>query len=224
MIISKGSLKFIRLRRVDSELVREWRNSPKIAQFMEYREYITPEMQEAWFNSVNNQNNLYMLIESGGKKIGLLNAKDIDWEKKNLEGGLFFWDESLWNTEMPLKIVMTFTEFGLRFFHGFTMYAHILKSNERAIRFNKELGFELCEGQEDVVNQLYSATRETYYAKGAKLRKAFYTLTGKEPLKILFEPEDYRSKIADHIEPHIDYSVITHIREFDGSKEFTLEF
>ena len=31
------------------ELVRRWRNHPKIRRYMEFREEITPEMQEKWF-------------------------------------------------------------------------------------------------------------------------------------------------------------------------------
>ena len=51
------------------ELVREWRNDPKISQYMEYREYITSEMQEKWFEETNNDKNYFFLIEFEGKEI-----------------------------------------------------------------------------------------------------------------------------------------------------------
>ena len=31
------------------ELVRNWRNDPKISQYMDFKEYISPEMQLNWF-------------------------------------------------------------------------------------------------------------------------------------------------------------------------------
>jgi len=37
----------------DIEMVRRWRTSPEIAQFMLYREPITPEMQEKWYASLD---------------------------------------------------------------------------------------------------------------------------------------------------------------------------
>jgi RimJ/RimL family protein N-acetyltransferase len=211
------------LKREDSELLREWRNSPKIAQFMEYREYITPEMQQAWFDSVNNNNNLYFIIELSGNKIGLFNAKNIDWEGKTFEAGVFFWDDTLWNSETPLKVVITFADFGFRFIKDFTIYARILKSNHRAIRFNTQLGFELCDNQEDIENQLYKATSESYFQKAYKLRKAFYSLVDNSPVKILFEPEDFQSNLISHFEPFIDREAIKSISVTESGKEYTLE-
>lgn len=223
MIISKGSLRFIRLKEEDSELLREWRNSTKISQFMEYREYITPEMQKAWFETVNNNNNLYFMVELAGKKIGIFNAKDIDWENKTFESGVFLWDESLWNTETPLKVVITFADFGFRFIHDFTVYARILKSNQRAIRFNTQLGFEICENQENVENQLYKATPESYFRKADKLRRAFYSLVDNTPVMVLFEQEDYQTNLVNYFEPHIDKSAVKSVIQTDDGIEYTLE-
>ena len=84
MIIKKFGITFKRLEKNDIELLRQWRNAPSISQYMEYREHITPEMQEEWFESVNNNNNLYFIIEYKGKKIGPTNGKDIDWEKHSM--------------------------------------------------------------------------------------------------------------------------------------------
>lgn len=223
MIISKGSLRFTRLKVDDLELVRSWRNNEKITQYMEYREYITPEMQIAWFESVDNNSNLYFIVELDGRKIGLFNAKNIDWDNKHFESGLFFWDETTWNTEIPLKVVITFADFGFRFIQGFTVYARILKTNTRAIRFNTQLGFELCANQEDVENQLYSATPESYFRKAEKVRKALYSLVDKSPVTITFEREDYSSGLARYFEPHIDMSAVQKINEDETGTEYVIQ-
>ena len=74
MKISKYGIDLVRLTEEDIEMLRQWRNSPQIQQFMEYREEITAEMQKKWFDSINNVNNFYFIIHFEGQKIGLINT------------------------------------------------------------------------------------------------------------------------------------------------------
>ena len=60
--ISKYDVDLHRLTKDKIEEVRQWRNDPKISQFMEYRDYITPEMQDAWFKRIDNDRNYYYII------------------------------------------------------------------------------------------------------------------------------------------------------------------
>ncbi|MCG6538004.1 MAG: GNAT family N-acetyltransferase, partial [Syntrophales bacterium LBB04] len=92
-------------------MVRNWRNDPKITQYMEYKEYITPEMQKAWFNRINNDNNYYFIIEYEGKEIGLINTKDIDHEKQEGEGGIYIYDDSCLKTDVPVRASQCHGEF-----------------------------------------------------------------------------------------------------------------
>ena len=52
-----------RLREEDIELVRQWRNSDPVRLNMKYQELITPEKQREWFNSINNVNFHYVMIQ-----------------------------------------------------------------------------------------------------------------------------------------------------------------
>lgn len=153
---------FLPLTEDDIELVRIWRNDEKISKFMEYREHITQEMQRNWFRSISNDNNFYFIIMYGELKIGLANIKNIDWNERCGEVGIFIYDDSYLNSLLPyivsLKgLAMDFEDFGLHY-----VYAHILKTNKRAIRFNKSFGFQLESNQEHVENQRYILTRENY--------------------------------------------------------------
>ena len=69
MIIQKGDIRFIRLKEEDIELVREWRNSPEITQYMEFRDFISEDMQQDWFESIDTIYNLYFIIEYKGEKV-----------------------------------------------------------------------------------------------------------------------------------------------------------
>ena len=113
MIISKFNIRFIRLMKEDIELVRQWRNHSSIRKFMVYREHITADMQEKWFETINNNLNLYFIIEYKGKKIGLINGKDINWGEKKMETGIFIWNKYYQKTHIPTLCTMIFAELGV---------------------------------------------------------------------------------------------------------------
>ncbi len=216
MIVSKGNIVFKRITRDDIELLRTWRNSVEVSQFMEYREYITPQMQEKWFKSVDNFNNLYFIIEYKGERIGLVNGKNIDWDNKSMEAGIFIASEKFLNTEVPLLSVLIFSELGVVTF-GLEAYAHILKSNKRAVRYNKFIGFKLCDGQEDVENQLYKLSKESYLKKAKFVRSAFYKLSGIKETIVTFEEIDVNSGFKDFLYEKLDRSKIVKTEIINGN-------
>lgn len=143
------------------ELVRRWRNDPKIQQYMDYKEYITPEMQKAWFHRINNEHNFYFIIEYEGKEIGLINIKDVDYEKKTGEPGIFIWDDDYLNSDASMRASCCQGDFIWNELKLDSLYVHILRSNKRAIRMNLHRGFELAPGQENRELQKYVLTRES---------------------------------------------------------------
>ena len=222
MIVTKGNISFKRLQLEDIELVRNWRNSKEIRKYMAYRDYITPEMQEKWFHSINNNNNLYFIFEFKGEKIGLFNGKDIDWKKGTMETGIFIAVEKHTNTELPLLAVLSFGELGLRIFN-MTSYAHMLKTNKRAIRYNKLLGFELCENQENEENQLYLLNRDRFFKRTKLLRPALYKLMGVTESILKFNEEDRKSGFQDFLMQQIDPNAIKEIFEKNGHTHLTFK-
>jgi RimJ/RimL family protein N-acetyltransferase len=194
----------IRLKEEDIELVRQWRNSPQIVERMEYREYISQEMQSAWFKSISNLKNLYFVIVYQGDKIGLINVKDIDWESRHLESGIFIPDEKFWGTFVPSIVSIMLTQMFFRIFGWDHFYAHILKDNFRAIQYNKSLGYELCEGQEEKENQLYILKKQTFEAKSKKLVKALTVMSGGDTSAIYqLEPEDLGTELEQFVEDNL---------------------
>jgi RimJ/RimL family protein N-acetyltransferase len=219
MIISKGNIVFRRLIHSDIELLRSWRNSADVSQFMEYREHITKEMQEAWFKSVDNIYNLYFIIEYKGVKIGLINGKDINWDTLSMETGVFIAVKKYLNTEVPLLAVLIFGELGVVTFR-LKAYAHILKSNSRARRYNRFIGFELCEGQESVDNQLYVMTKESYLRKSRLIRAAFFKLMGYDNIILSFSAHDNETGFTDFICEKLDIKKVTRTEINNGLKTF----
>ncbi|MBT3207653.1 MAG: GNAT family N-acetyltransferase [Bacteroidetes bacterium] len=198
MKLIKYGLTLQRIREEDIEMVREWRNSDYVREKMEYREYITPEMQKAWFEMIDNPDNFYYIIIYKNEKIGVINEKGFDrYGNQKSESGLFLKSNKYENSIAPVLASLILIEMNFYFLNGKESYIRILKENEKAISYNKSIGYQLCENQEDIDNQLYVMTRETFEEKTKKIRKAALRISGNDPnFYLVWEPHDYESGIA----------------------------
>jgi UDP-4-amino-4,6-dideoxy-N-acetyl-beta-L-altrosamine N-acetyltransferase len=201
MFLEHYDIRLSRLQKNDLELLREWRNSPLIRQTMEFREFISSEMQLEWFNSINNENNIYLIISHENKEVGLLNAKNINWDEKSFESGIFFWDTNYYNTFIPALVSLIATNFCFKILNYNVLYAHTLKTNKHAIKYNLSLGYELTEGQEDKENQMYFLTLEKFRKIARKFRRLIdlFSSANKESF-VVIEAHDYEHNYGSFFE------------------------
>jgi UDP-4-amino-4,6-dideoxy-N-acetyl-beta-L-altrosamine N-acetyltransferase len=201
MILTKYGIKLRRLRKEDIERVRQWRNSEKINQFMEYRGNIRPEMQRKWFQSVDNFENFYYIIEYEKKDIGLINSSHIDWNNVSSEGGIFLWDEQYYESFVPVWASLCLLETSFYILGASRSVIKTLRDNERAKKLNIHLGYELQPGQEEVYNQVYVMTAPGFRLHAARLIKAAKLLAGDDPEghRVFFDQDDIRSGLADFV-------------------------
>jgi UDP-4-amino-4,6-dideoxy-N-acetyl-beta-L-altrosamine N-acetyltransferase len=179
MIVRKYGITLRRLKENDIELVRQKRNSSTIRNTMYYREEITSEMQKKWFDSINNKNNGYFIIEYEGKKIGLIHGRDLDFEKRTCEGGIFIWDEKYVGGFIPAlaSVIMNDWTFYMINFKG--VYAKMVLDNSTAIVYNKLMGYRSSEAQNnDQGVQWMLLTKEDYERRMKLLRKSIKDITG----------------------------------------------
>lgn len=141
MILEKENIKLRRLKLEDIEMVRSWRNDSKISQYMSFRDYITPEMQEKWFKKINNDSNYFFIINIDNKDIGMTELKNIDYKNKIAEAGIFIYDDSYLNGIYSYISTYILFEFGFEKLELKTIISYVLEDNKRAIKFNKSLGF-----------------------------------------------------------------------------------
>lgn len=140
LVLSNYGVTLRRLTHNKIEMLRQWRNDPKIQQYMFYREYITPEMQERWFVNLDKEHNYYFIIEYEGKEIGLINVKNIDFEKSNGESGVFIYDDSYLSTDVAYRAHLVMFDFIYEVLGLDYTYSHMLDDNSRAIRFAQFMG------------------------------------------------------------------------------------
>jgi RimJ/RimL family protein N-acetyltransferase len=190
-----------RLKEEDIELVRQWRNSDPVRLNMKFREIISQDQQRKWFNSINNANFHYVIIQYKGVKIGLLNDKNIDWENLTSETGIFIGRPEFFHSTVPYRVSVAGIETLFHTLGWNKQYAHILSSNINSVKYNLRLGYRLCEGQENVDHQRYELTCESFDQTAGKIRKMVRSIAGDDiSTKVLFEPQDYQTGIAQKFE------------------------
>ncbi len=144
MEIANYGVVLSRLKAEHLEEVRYWRNSSSVKNFMVYQSEISENDQAHWFEKVNNRANYYFVIQTTGLgNIGLVDLKDVDYEKKTAEYGIFMFGEKSQGSAYTSKAVFSLLEFGFEQLNLETVSCSILSSNMPAIRFNKSLGFEI---------------------------------------------------------------------------------
>ena len=204
MIVEQYGLRYIRTKESDIELIRYWRNKSYIRESMQFREYITFEMQKEWFSKINNKYNYYFLIECGGVKIGLINCKNADPLSRVAEGGIFIWEQSYIGSPIPVLASLTMLQCVFEIFKsGDISIATILKENKRALVFNKMLGYEINGETEKGDCYKLQLTKDKYYKSTIKLKRAASIYSnGQTEIKIFAEPGYL---LADEINEYLGY-------------------
>jgi RimJ/RimL family protein N-acetyltransferase len=172
MLITGYDIALRRLMADDIEMVRQWRNSMQVSAYMEYREPISAEQQREWFRNIDQVQHNYFLILQNEVPAGLIYGSEIDWEK-GITGnsGIFMGDERYFATELPLRAAFLLTDTGIALGQKWN-YIKVLRDNQRAIFFNKKLGYRLLPDQEKIYNQRYVLDTAEYLEKTRSLKKA----------------------------------------------------
>lgn len=165
-------IKLHRLTEDKIEIVRRWRNDPKIQKYMDYKEYITEEQQKAWFEKINNKQNLFYIIIYKNKEVGLINIKNIDYTLKTGESGIFLWDDQCYGKKLSYRARTVLLDFVFDELKLEKIYSHVLNDNIRSQKSIISMGYKLIAGEEGKTFQKYELTIDNYYCnRGLILEK-----------------------------------------------------
>ena len=170
MIIKGYDIMLHQLREEHIEMVRNWRNSQKIAKYMEYREMISPDMQRKWFSGLDDLLDFYFVIEYNEEFIGLIHVANINWALGSGDAGLFIYDNRYLNTHIPVLSSLSMLDALFSVFPLQAVTAKVMAGNDTAAKYNTRLGFQLVPGQEGMQFQQYRLEKEVYNAATEKLR------------------------------------------------------
>ncbi len=178
MRITRYGVTLERLRPSQTELVRQWRNDQKISRFMFYKGEITKEMQLEWFDSIDNEQNFFFLIQLRNVPVGLINISSIDWENKTAYTGLFIYDDKFLATDTPVMASLAMLDVFFLLFDIQSVYAKVKGNNKAAHNYNSSLGFSRTKKIEYGLGYEYMLQKEIYLLETKELRNAAIRLKG----------------------------------------------
>jgi RimJ/RimL family protein N-acetyltransferase len=178
MIISRYGINLVRVQKEHIELIRVWRNDPKIRDYMFFKSEITSAMQKNWFNSVNNDQNFYFMVCPADTPIGLISISSIDYDHHKAFAGLFIYDDNFLGTDIPVRSSLCLLDVFFTYTTIETLYAKVLNSNIVADQYNTSLGFERIKKIELGQGYEYGLDKEKYFKKANSLRQAAMKIYG----------------------------------------------
>lgn len=178
MKITRYGITLKRMEADDAELIRQWRNDPKISKFMFYKGEITPAMQSEWFASIDNDQNFFFIIEHNNAPAGLINISSIDWENKTAYTGLFIYDDKFLSSDIPVMASLAMLDVFFLLFDIQLVYAKVKGNNSVAHQYNSSLGFTRTKKIEFGLGYEYILQKELYLLEAKQIRNAAIHLRG----------------------------------------------
>ena len=142
MQITAGDIRLVTLTEDKIELVRNWRNSPDVNEYLLNRRKISREEQAAWFKRTIDSNNHYLIIQYKGTDIGLIYTSRRDPEMKSVETNILIGEEPHRNSGIALKACLLFTNFLLEEDNRLILFSTVNKKNTNALGLDCYLGFK----------------------------------------------------------------------------------
>jgi hypothetical protein len=226
MKLCKYGITLKRITPEDIEFVWGKSNQADVNHFPGFNVEIAPGMLQTWFESINNFETFYYIIEYKGVRLGLLTEIKLNWKARTSESNLFIWDESYIGTIVPLLAFLCLLEVRFYYLNWKTTYIRVSGDKPGEVEFAGKLGYALTANQENAQNQLYYLTRELLETKGEKIRKEAHAYLEEESGEgyILLEPSDYESGIAQKIEKYFtEEGINLHRKGIAGSRKYFSE-
>jgi RimJ/RimL family protein N-acetyltransferase len=155
MKITGLSLTLESLDKARLEMLRQWRNDADVSRHLIRKTTISQTEQINWFNSIDPETNLYLIIVVSGQSVGLIALKDIDWENSSAETSILIGGNKAKAKPWPVLAAILLSEFGFKVLGLNRIVSHVFSQNGPAIKLNKTLGFyEVDKADDGMITQI----------------------------------------------------------------------
>jgi UDP-4-amino-4,6-dideoxy-N-acetyl-beta-L-altrosamine N-acetyltransferase len=162
-------VKMVTLAQDDIEMVRQWRNDPKIANLMLDKTHITSEMQQCWFDRLEHATDqFYYLVWFKDQPIGVASLTKVNRDVGCCEPGMYIYVDEYRNNIVPFCVAFALNDLAFDVLGLSQLLGKIFTSNQSSVRFHEACGYWRYEIQEDG-SGLYMLEREPYLAARAKI-------------------------------------------------------
>jgi hypothetical protein len=178
------------------------------------------EQKEDWYNSITNDNTIYLLVVYKETKVGLIVVKNINWEARTSETFHYYWDSIYKESQIPYLSSLALLEIGFCYLNWNTTFTKINMADVDLKTISLKLGYKPVENNTD---PLYSLTSSGFNTTCNSLIKEAATQIEEKTREgfLLLEPIDYESGIAKIIESNfLESGVYLHRRGISGSRMY----
>lgn len=138
------------LRAEDLEMVRTWRNDPKIASLMLDQTYITAPMQQAWFARLQaSSQQFYYVAYFRGQPIGVGSLIAVDPQQGSAEPGMYIYPDEYRSNLVPFCVAFALNDLAFETFGLTRLYGKIFATNSASVRFHEACGYHRYTEQAD---------------------------------------------------------------------------
>lgn len=136
-------LKLVEIEESDLETLMHWRMLPEVTKYMFTEPQLTIEMQNKWFEAINNDPTCkHWIIEFENTKIGTVNLTNIDFKNSRCSWGYYI--DPLFRGRGFGKLLeynifdFVFNELGLN-----KLMSEVLAFNERVVKIKEKCGSQI---------------------------------------------------------------------------------
>lgn len=159
------------LQRDEIEMVRQWRNDPKIAELMLDQTHITESMQKQWFDRMSESDSqYYFLAWFKDQPIGVASLINIDREQQTCEPGMYIYVDEYRNNVVPFCVAFALNDLAFEVFSLQTLYGKIFADNAASVRFHEACGYTKYSERADRLG-LFSLTQPDYLIARNKISR-----------------------------------------------------
>jgi UDP-4-amino-4,6-dideoxy-N-acetyl-beta-L-altrosamine N-acetyltransferase len=141
------------------ELVRKWRNSKEVSQYMYTEDNISAESQKKWFDYISSSNKFkYWMISYDGRLLGVVNLYEIDYKNKSAFWAFYLGDTSVRGAGIGGKVEYNILKYVFDELNFHKLNCEVLGFNELVIKMHIKFGFV----QEGIFKEHISKNNEYY--------------------------------------------------------------
>lgn len=168
---ARYGVRLVPLVQDDIEMVRQWRNDPKIADLMLDKTHITIEMQRQWFARLQLDNDrFYYLAWFKDQPIGVASLIGVNREAGSCEPGMYIYVDEYRNNIVPFCVAFALNDLAFEVLGLSQLFGKIFANNTPSIRFHEASGYRHYDEGEDGLG-LYILEREPYLVARAKIAR-----------------------------------------------------
>lgn len=170
MRILRFGLELKRIGEEDLELVRSWRNADHVRREFEFQDEISDLDQVKWFNELNMETNYYFLVSHEATPFTVIHLKQIDWENRTAEAGIFTGNKDFLETPWPVFSILALMEFAFGPLRLNSLECKIRNANHSTESMNQKLGYTMLEGEQEKPYRRFAVKMIDFYTATAELR------------------------------------------------------